>query len=123
MKIMIKILVLVLTILFIISCDDSPKKDSVFSNPAKAYNRSKKKIAETQISTISKAVTSYLADNDRYPDSLEELVPMYLRTDSEIKDPWGSPFEIRNDENGEYYIISAGRDLIFDNEDDIKRSL
>ena len=117
--------VIIITILLsgIVSCGNSKKKDSVFSNPVKAYNRSKKSIAIDQITTISRAVDSYYIDNGNFPETLNDLIPMYLRTENEITDPWGSPFEIRTDDNENFYIISPGRDLSFETNDDVKRSL
>lgn len=118
-----RVIFITLSCFLALSCDNSPKKSTVFSNPVKAYNKTKNSIAIDQISTITKAVTSYYIDNGEYPESLDQLIPMYLRTQTEITDPWGSPFEIRSDDGENFYIISPGRDLVFEDDDDIKRSL
>lgn len=36
-------------------------------------------------------------------------------------DPWGTRLEIRRDEEGQYYAISAGEDKQFDTGDDVRR--
>jgi type II secretory pathway pseudopilin PulG len=88
-----------------------------------SYQQSKYKLIESQISSIETAIDSYFADNNEYPEDLDQLIPQYLRTEEHIIDPWGTPFKLEYDENMNLYLISAGRDLIFATEDDVKRRL
>jgi len=110
-------------IFFIGGCDKSEGEQSALEKMVDTPQRSKKKLILSQISAIENAINSYLTDNNEYPESLDQLVPQYLRTEDAITDPWGAPFRLETNENSALYLISAGRDNTFDTEDDIKRRI
>jgi general secretion pathway protein G len=66
-------------------------------------------ITKAQIQRIKGEVELYKADKERYPDTLQDLVPRYL---SEVpKDGWDRPFIYRSQgTRGPYDIVSLGED-------------
>jgi general secretion pathway protein G len=63
-------------------------------------NQSKKKIAQTQVSTtLETAVTSYITDHGQAPQSLEALLQKddrggpYLKGVDALTDPWGNRYQ------------------------------
>lgn len=104
-------------------CDKSEGEQSALEKMVDTPQRSKNTLILPQISSIENALNSYFTDNNEYPESIDQLVPQYLRTKSDATDPWGTPFRLEIDEDSTLYLISAGRDTIFDTEDDIKRRM
>jgi len=108
---------------FVSACDKSEGEQSNLEKMVDTPQRSKNTLILSQISAIENAVNSYLTENNEYPESLEQLIPQYLKTDSHIIDPWGTPFSLETGDDSSIYLISAGRDTIFGTEDDIKRRM
>ena len=122
-----KNIVIISTIFFVlligIGCDKSEGEKSALEKMVDTPQRSKNTLILSQISAIENAVNSYFSDNNEYPESVDQLVPQYLRTESDTIDPWGTPFRLESDPDQKLFLISAGRDTIFDTEDDIKRRM
>jgi len=116
------ILILLLLVIFY-GCDKAKGEQSALEKMVDTPQRSKKTLVISQISAIENAINSYFMDNNEYPEIMDQLVPFYLKTESHIIDPWGTPFKLENDEDLNLFLISAGRDLIFGTEDDIKRRM
>ncbi|MEN8221721.1 MAG: type II secretion system protein GspG [Acidobacteriota bacterium] len=123
MKKIVIISIIFLLIVILSGCDKSEGEQSALEKMVDTPQRSKNTLILSQISAIENAVNSYFTDNNEYPESIDQLVPQYLRTESFATDPWGTPFRLENDEDQSLYLISAGRDTIFDTEDDIKRRM
>jgi general secretion pathway protein G len=71
--------------------------------PAKA------KLTEAQIKRLKGEVELFKAEKDRYPESLQDLVPRYL--DEIPKDAWNRPFIYRvPGVRGPFDIVSLGED-------------
>ena len=71
--------------------------------------RSKVKLTEAQIKRLKGEVELYKADKDRYPESLQDLVPRYC--DEVPKDAWNRPFVYRVPGTGwPFDIVSLGED-------------
>jgi len=120
--------ILLITIIFLLlgfssGCDKSEGEQSALERMVDTPQRSKNTLILAQISTIENAINSYFMDNNEYPEIMDQLIPHYLKTESHIIDPWGTPFALENDENLNLYLISAGRDTIFGTEDDFKRRM
>ncbi len=114
---------MLLLLIFPSGCDKSEGEQSALERMVDTPQRSKNTLILSQISSIENAINSYFMDNNEYPEIMDQLIPHYLRTDSFIIDPWGTPFMLENDENLNLYLISAGRDTIFGTEDDFKRRM
>ena len=106
-------------------CGDSGNKKGP-SYPQELINALGKAEAlelETTIKNIKDALDSYQADYNRYPETLEMLVPEYVRSENALLDPWGTRFKLESDEAENLTLISAGKDKTFGNTDDIKRRI
>lgn len=94
--------------------------------PQKMLNANQKidhLILDSDIKHISTAIDTFYSDSGKYPGSLEELIPLYLRTEAECLDAWGQKYRIEVEDEAEIFIISAGKDKIFNTSDDLKRRL
>ena len=109
--------------MFFTGCDKEEGGQSALEKMVDTPQRSKNTLILSQISTIENAINSYMTENDGYPESLDQLVPQYLKTGNHTIDPWGTPFNLEIGEDSGLYLISAGRDTIFGTEDDIKRRM
>lgn len=99
------------------------KKGSSPKDLVKLIDKSKVVLFETDIRSIKNALNLYYFDNNKYPYTLEELIPQYLNSYNELIDPWGNKFKLETDEEMNQVIISAGRDGVSGNSDDIQRRL
>ena len=86
-------------------------------------------VAKASIVEIEKAAEQYFLDNQRFPETLEELVTKdskgtkYLKQDTVPKDPWGNEYILESD--GEELLIwtygadkaegGEGKDMDFNN--------
>jgi len=78
---------------------------------------------DAQVNTIKTALDSYYMDKGEYPDILDELVPYYIRVNSNIIDPWGKTLKLETDDEMNLILVSAGKDGFFGNSDDIRRRI
>ncbi|MCK4889860.1 MAG: type II secretion system protein GspG [Candidatus Aminicenantes bacterium] len=123
MKKFLFITIMLSLLVFSSGCDKSEGEQSALERMVDTPQRSKNTLILSQISSIENAINSYFMDNNEYPEIMDQLIPHYLKTESHIIDPWGTPFTLENDENLNLYLISAGRDTIFGTEDDFKRRM
>jgi len=94
--------------------------------PQKMLNTNQKidnLIIDSDIKHISTAIHAFYSDSGKFPGSFDELIPFYLRTEAECLDAWGQKYRIEVEEEAEIFIISAGKDKIFNTSDDLKRRL
>lgn len=110
-------------IVFLITSKDSNTGETYTERMVRALTEAEKLALESKITAIKRAVVSYSLDNDKYPETLDALVPNYLRINEYIQDPWGEWFELETDEENHLILISSGKDRILGNDDDIKRRL
>jgi general secretion pathway protein G len=79
--------------------------------------------ARMQLHNIEASLDLYRLDVGRYPESLEALVQRpsgvekwngpYLKKDSGLTDPWGTPYQYRSPgQNGDYDLFSLGADKV-----------
>lgn len=110
------IIILILLCLGLLACGKKDKKEKSYSEHLRdAVDKAGDLSTNYQIQAIKDAVNSYNIDNGAYPENLDDLVPGYLKVETQLIDDYGTKFKIENNE-----IISAGRDKLFDTADDIK---
>ncbi|MCP4220428.1 MAG: hypothetical protein GY765_37705, partial [bacterium] len=102
---------------------DESKKKSYADNLGSALRKGRALGTDTQTKAVKSALEMYYADNNGYPNSLEELIPTYLVSRNDILDRWGTPMELQYDEENNPRIVSAGQDKVFGNDDDISRRI
>ena len=79
-----------------------------------AMQRSKQKRTMADIRTIATAAEAYATDNNQYPQTLDSLVPKYIKVVPKV-DGWGHPFQFMclPDETGKctgYALASGAKD-------------
>jgi hypothetical protein len=99
------------------------QKESFPQKVITTTNRTENMLLETDFKHIIQAIESYFSDFGKYPDSIEALMPVYLRTNNECLDPWGKKYQIITENQTEVLLISAGKDKIFKTSDDLKRRI
>lgn len=117
------VILMALLITVLIFTGKFSKKESSPQEMIKIIDKSKKILIDSNIRCIQKALDLYYFDNNKYPDTLDELIPQYLNSYIELIDPWGNKFKLETDEEMNKTITSAGRDGIWGNPDDIQRRL
>jgi len=86
-----------------------------------------KTAAQASVRSIDDAVVTYkLKHNGRLPKSVRDLIddsgdkePILKGGEGAIQDPWGTEYKLVT-KGTKYYVASAGPDLQFDTEDDIR---
>jgi len=97
----------------------------VGGNVIKYLSESEVDTAKVQVLRFKEVVDTFRVKEGRIPENLDELIQpnekgvAYIEGFTETPvDPWGNPYEIREDDQG-YEIISYGPDKQPDTEDDI----
>jgi len=121
--ILIIMLIALAIIVFMLTTKDSPSGETYTGQLVRALTQAEKLDLDSRINAIKQALESYNLDNDKYPETLDALVPDYLRIEDFIKDPWGERFELETDQENHLILISPGKDHVLGNDDDIKRRL
>jgi len=117
------VILMALLITVLIFTGKFSKKESSPQEMIKTIDKSKKILIDSNIKCIQQALDLYYSDNNKYPDTLDELIPQYLNSFNELIDPWGNKFKLATDEEMNKTITSAGRDGVMENSDDIQRRL
>ena len=83
-----------------------------------AFAEVKEKTTRTNMSSLEKAIDIFIAQNGRVPNDLKEIQTfsrsVYIDTDS-----WGNKMQYKRISDLKYQLISAGKDKIFQTDDDI----
>jgi hypothetical protein len=121
------ILIAAVVVVFLFTTKDkTPDGVEEVSYPQHMINvldRADKVALETKLNGIKAALDSYYADHNEYPEMLDMLMPDYTSSTNLLIDPWGNRFKIETDDEMNLMIISAGKDGIWGNKDDIKRRI
>jgi general secretion pathway protein G len=88
-------------------------------------DREARDVARAQMSLIGQAIEMYELEHRRLPHSLEDLTREDGRSGIAYmhaipKDPWGNDFDYRLPDRRKYVIVSAGRNGVLDDEDDLR---
>jgi len=83
-----------------------------------AFAEVKEKTTRTNLNSLEKAIDIFIAQNGRVPKDLKEIQTfsrsVYMDTDS-----WGNKIKYERISDSGYRLISAGKDKIFQTDDDI----
>lgn len=86
-----------------------------------AFKRGKIKTAKTAMVQMAGVVAQYSTDNDGKCPSVDDLVTASFLSKSQMKDPWGSSYVIKDCEGPEgAHVVSLGPDKQEGTADDIK---
>ena len=85
-----------------------------------------KTAAQASVRSIDDAVVTYKIKHKKLPNSVRDLIddsgdkePILKGGEGAIQDPWGTEYKLEK-KGAKYYIVSAGPDLQFGTEDDIR---
>lgn len=86
-----------------------------------------KTAAQASVRSIDDAVVTYkLKHNGKLPNSVRDLIddsgdkePILKGGEGAIQDPWGTEYKLEK-KGTKYYVVSAGPDMQFGTEDDIR---
>jgi general secretion pathway protein G len=86
-----------------------------------AFKRGKIKTAKTAMVQVAGVVAQYTTDNENKCPSIDDLVSGGFLPKSQAKDPWGSPYVVKDCEGAEgAHVVSMGPDKQEGTADDIK---
>lgn len=101
-----RILAVALLLAALAGCGDATPTEGGSKNSAA-------KISDTAMQVLAinvqKAVMIYRSQNSGWPASVDELVEAGILDDEQALDPWGNPWELR-EENGRIVVVSLGVD-------------
>ncbi|MCK4836160.1 MAG: hypothetical protein KAT17_05965 [Candidatus Aminicenantes bacterium] len=117
------VLLLALLVIVTIYTGFFSQKESLPQQIINTSNRVDNMLLETDFKHIIQATEAYFLDFGKYPESLEDMIPVYLRTEKECLDPWATKYQILTENQTEVFIISAGKDKIFKTSDDLRRRI
>jgi len=118
------ILIAVVIIVFVFTYKGTDGKDKSYTeNLVGALDKADELSLDLRVGDIKKAFDSYYGEKNQYPDSLEALIPEFLRHENQLDDPWGTRFNFEKKDDSTFMLISAGKDRTFGTKDDITRSL
>ena len=96
------------------------------TNVIASIEKAKQTAAKEAVGVMSNAVTQYYLANKKYPSDLRDLVretgdsePILDGGEGALEDPWGTEYKLEK-KGKRYVIISAGPDMEFGNDDDIR---
>lgn len=90
----------------------------VVKNVIPMIGKGKAGAAKASVQTIKEAVTLYMLNNNRLPDSLETLTQPDPNNDNEpyidnaegLIDPWDNPYEYTQESSRKFIVVSRGAD-------------
>ena len=96
------------------------------TNVIASIEKAKQTAAKEAVGVMSNAVTQYYLANKKYPSDLRDLVretgdsePILDGGEGALEDPWGTEYKFEK-KGARYYVVSAGPDMQFGTEDDIR---
>jgi hypothetical protein len=125
-KIFLLSLIAVGIVVFILSCKNSVSSEKEKTYPhqlSDALDKADMLSLDLKVNDIKAALNLYYTEKGQYPESLDILVPEYLKMESQLEDTWGSKFKLDTTEEMNMVLVSPGKDKIFGTADDIKRRL
>ena len=121
MKGLFVIILMALLVIVILQTTQHKKTDENDVTPLSALDEAKLLTIDATVRNIIAALDSYFTLHNEYPENLSMLVPQFIRSEMEISDPWGNKFRLETDDEMNLVVVSAGKDMEFGNDDDIRR--
>lgn len=96
------------------------------TNVIASIEKAKQTAAKEAVGVMSNAVTQYYLQYKKYPNDLSDLIrengdsePILDGGEGALEDPWGTEYKLEK-KGKRYVIVSAGPDMEFGNDDDIR---
>lgn len=83
-----------------------------------AFQSMKDKLTRTNMTTLERIITTYIAQEGKAPKSLDDLGSLYILPTARV-DAWGTAIRYERISDSRFRLISPGKDRLFNTEDDI----
>ncbi|MFQ6109530.1 MAG: hypothetical protein ACE5L7_08270 [Candidatus Aminicenantales bacterium] len=83
-----------------------------------AFQSMKEKLTRTNMTTLQRVITNYIAQEGKTPVSLDDLAKLYIIPSARV-DAWGKVIKYERLSDSRFRLVSAGTDRVFETEDDI----
>ena len=114
---MLVVLVLAVAIVYLIWFSKSGDKTRL-EQQVDRFEQAKEELTKVNMQTLQKIIQSYIASEGQTPKNLQELRTANLLMGN-ILDSWGKPFRYERLSDSSFRLVSAGKDKVFDTQDDI----
>jgi hypothetical protein len=111
------VIVLAMVIVYFLFFAKAGKK-SYIEATADANERLRAELTRTNLATLEKAVDLFISTEGRTPADLKEILRSRLLS-GDAADGWGRALRYERISETEYRLLSAGKDGLFETEDDI----
>jgi Ca2+/Na+ antiporter len=93
-------------------------KQKELPGQVEAFQSMKEKLTRTNMTTLERAITLYIAKENKAPETLDALESFYPLTSARF-DAWGTAIKYEIISDSRFRLTSAGRDRLFKTKDDI----
>lgn len=111
------LLILVAILVYFLFIFKSGKQEQL-PGQIEAFQSMKEKLTRTNMATLERTITLYIAQEGKVPETLDALENFYPLTSAKF-DAWGMTIKYEIISDSRFRLISAGRDRLFKTEDDI----
>ncbi|MFW6131502.1 MAG: hypothetical protein ACOC5F_02775 [Candidatus Aminicenantaceae bacterium] len=111
------ILILVVVLVYFLFFAKSGKDEEIVKD-IKEFVKSKVTFTNTDMSTMAKEINAFIARTGRTPNSLNEVISTRVKLTGK-KDAWGTAIKYIKISDDRFKLVSAGKDKLFNTEDDL----
>jgi len=116
------LLLIAAAVILVIYTTKTGKEEANIVRQIAVVDRARAVSLQSQMAEVAQALSTYAEEHDGFPQDLNELVPNYVRLESQLLDPWGQPLIVEGAGEGAQ-LVSLGPDGIAGTPDDVRRSL
>lgn len=111
------ILLLVIVVVFFLYVIKAGKHEQL-PGQIEAFDSMKDKLTRTNLKTLERMITSYIAEVGETPRTLKDLDKFHLISAARV-DAWGKAIKYERLSETRFRLVSAGKDRLFKTDDDI----
>ena len=111
------VIILALAIAYYLGLQGSKKTEEIVEQ-VEAFDEARENLTKVNMNTLQRAITSFMVSQGRTPKSLKELQVFRVMA-AEKYDSWGTEIKYERLSDDNFRLTSAGKDKIFDTQDDI----
>lgn len=111
------VIILALAIAYYLGFLGSKKTEEIVEQ-VEAFDEARENLTKVNMNTLQRAITSFIVSQGRTPKSFKELQVFRVMA-AEKYDSWGTEIKYERLSDDNFRLTSAGKDKIFDTQDDI----
>jgi len=112
------VFILVVVFVFILYTVKTGKQEKIRED-IEAFSRVKVKTTKTNMTTLGRSVSAFMAESGYAPESLDEIRSMLVPLATARWDAWETEIKYEKLSDSAFRLTSAGRDRTFGTDDDI----